>query len=92
MKAGHYLDWNGDPRYGWSLRCAHDPDEFVSTDETGTLHPEEGCWVLSWWEAEGMELITDDPLAKWPGYWPIPLDVEGDGWHDGPLLIPAGES
>jgi len=89
--ADHYLDFNGDPRYGWSLRCAHEHGAAgwrTAAEPDGALVSDD-CWLMSWWGELGMEMVTDDPKAAWPGLVPIPMDVQGDGWGDGPLLVPT---
>lgn len=91
--ADHYLDFDGDPRYGWSLRCAHarGADGWWTAAEQDGSKVSDDCWLMSWWDEMGMEMVTDSGQVEWPGVVPIPMDVEGDGWDDGPLLIPTPE-
>ena len=84
----HFLDWNGSPHPdGWKLRCDHRLDEFFSTNEDGSFESTD-CWLLSWWEELGMELVTSSPGVKWPGVTPIPLEVRGDPWRGDVELVP----
>lgn len=96
MSADHSLHLDGDPRWNWRLSCDHEPGgRWASYENQGDAEPvSEECWLRSWWDELGLEMLKDAPDV-WDGVTsvPIPLDHEGDGWSDGPLLVPwTGEA
>lgn len=91
MSAAHHLHLNGDPRFDWRLTCDHEPGGHWATyDDPNDPEPASNeCWLRSWWDELDMEMLKD-AINVWNGVTtvPIPLDVEGDGWGVGPLLVP----
>ena len=88
--SGHALEFTGDPTSPWRLICNHGPEAFRSTLEDGTDDGTGECWVTAWWDEVAEEMISD--TVRWPvpvAPFRLPVDVEGDGWHDGPRLVPA---
>lgn len=73
----HSIRFDG---FAWCLVCRHGDEEYRGTDEAGEPIPGEGCWVQSWWEANGTDLI--DPDCEFP------VTVHGDGWTNGVVLRP----
>lgn len=88
----HQLRLTGHPVYDWELECTHDSGApgWRTCDEAGEYVSDE-CWLRSWWDELGMEMVTDDDRH---GPWPtptgpsIPVAVL-DGTQDEPLLVPA---
>lgn len=69
----------------WAFRCLHPEDEeqWWTRREDGEVHGKE-CWLLSWWEGCGQELLEMNVTP------PLTLAVRPEGhwdFEDGGTLI-----
>ena len=81
----------------WRLTCEHAPDDdgwhpMVETSPVGVvgtvLEREPECWLMTWWDAIGQELLGEfkGPIATFP------IAVVPDGtwtFDDGGSIVPA---
>lgn len=84
--SGHALEFTGDPTDPWRLICTHGPDAFRSTLEDGTDDGTGECWVLSWWEEVGTDILSFGPWPEPVAPFRLPVAVEGD---TEPILVPV---
>lgn len=86
VQADHHLRQSGNPTE-WDLTCDHEPGgRWLSIDEDGSPWSDD-CWLMSWWEDAGTELLSEDFSIRWPAGPVIP--VEPKQWDEAPVLIPA---
>ena len=71
----------------WACRR---PPEAPDTDDDNIDEPlwDEGCWLMSWWDAMGDELVTikrdDMPTTS---RWPLPVKPSSDWTDDGGSIV-----
>ena len=91
--SGHALEFTGHPADPWRLVCTHGPEAFRSTLEDGADDGTGECWIRSWWDECGVDMIADDPMNPWPkpvAPFRLPVDIDGNGWEDEPtFIVPA---
>lgn len=88
VEADHHLRQSGNPTE-WDFTCDHEPGgRWFSTDEDGSPLSDD-CWLMSWWEEEGTELISEDLSIRWPAGPVIPVDIAPKMWDEPPVIVPA---
>lgn len=79
--------FNGSPHF--ALHCHHDPASWGHYDqETGEYSEADGCWLMSWWDGVGDELVN---LPAPIECLPIPVRPSDD-WTDNGGSIVLDES
>lgn len=74
------------------MSCAHPnedetiPEKWQTVGLDGELHPADGCWFYSWWDAYGQELLGDLPITD--PHFPLAVRPSDDwAFEDGGTIV-----